>query len=46
MLPLIGMMLPEEMKAQFKVIEAIFSEIYEGIIPEVKELEVGLMFTK
>lgn len=46
MLPLIGMMLPEEMKAQFEVIEAIFGDIYKGIIPEVKELEVGLMFTK
>lgn len=46
MLPLIGMMLPEEMKAQFEVIETIFGDIYEGIIPEVKELEVGLMFTK
>ena len=37
---------PEEMKPQFKVIETIFSAIVEGIIPEVKELEVGLMFTK
>lgn len=46
MLPIIGMMLPEEMKPQFKVIETIFSAIVEGIIPEVKELEVGLMFTK
>lgn len=46
MLPLIGMMLPEEMKAQFEVIQAIFSDIMEGVIPDVKELEVGLVFTK
>ena len=46
MLPIIGMMLPEEMKPQFAVIEKIFSAIVEGIIPDVKELEVGLMFTK
>ena len=46
MLPIIGMMLPEEMKPQFDVIEKIFSEIVAGIIPDVKELEVGLRFTK
>ena len=45
-MPFIGSMIPEEMQAQFKVIEAIFGEIYTGIIPDVKELEVGLMFTK
>lgn len=46
LLPFIGMMLPEEMQAQLEVIKPIFEGIMTGIIPDVKELEVGLVFTK
>lgn len=46
LLPMIGMMLPDDMKPVFETVGVILGGIVEGVLPDVKQLEVGLNFTK